>query len=119
MKIKDVRIYIKPGTPKQRSVSNRGGMELVPPGRSGRFTHASGFGPPSELPEGWLEACQDSTEYPTFDATLRLVTDGPLHPYTSFGSDFLKRRFEPDFFEIKCDLCEQASRHTQTSKLRK
>ena len=88
MKIKDVRIYIKPGTPKQRSVSNRGGMELVPPGRSGRFTHASGFGPPSELPEGWLEACQDSTEYPTFDATLRLVTDGPLHPYTSFGSDF-------------------------------
>ena len=104
MQIKDVRIYIKPGAPKQRSVSNRGGMDKVPDGRSGLFTHAAGFGPPSQLPEGWLEACQDSTEYPTFEATLRLVTDGPLDAYTSFGSDFHQDDLVHQAQQFKIDI---------------
>jgi len=88
MQIKDVRIYIQPGPLQQRSVSHRGGIEPVPQGRSNMFTHAAGFGPDSDLPEGWLEACQDSTAYPTFEATLRLVTDGPLDAYASFATSF-------------------------------
>ena len=56
MQIRDVRIYIRPGEPQARSVGNRGGMEKAPPGLSGLFTHAAGFGAPPELPAGWLQA---------------------------------------------------------------
>ncbi|NKB71994.1 MAG: hypothetical protein GKR89_33370 [Candidatus Latescibacteria bacterium] len=88
MQITDVRIYIEPGQPQQRPVSNRGGMEKVPPGLSGLFTHAEGMGQPAPLPQGWEEACHDPTFYPTFNATLRLVTDGPLDAYCTFASGF-------------------------------
>ena len=99
MRIRDVRIYIRPGEPQARSVGNRGGMEKAPPGLSGLFTHAAGFGAPPELPASWLEACTDDTLHPTWTATLRLVTDGPLDAYTSFGNGF-----HPD------DLTHQARR---------
>ena len=99
MRIRDVRIYIQPGEPQTRSVGHRGGMEKAPPGLSGLFTHAAGFGAPPELPAGWLEACTDETLHPTWTALLRLVTDGPLDAWTNFGSGF-----HPD------DLAHQARR---------
>lgn len=104
MQITDVRIYILPGEPKQRSVDHRGGIDKVPQGRSNMFTHASGFGPSSELPDGWLEACQDPTEYPTFEATLRLETDGHLDAYASFSTGFHKEELVHKAQEFKIHL---------------
>ena len=68
------------------------------------FTHASGFGPSSELPDGWLEACQDPTEYPTFEATLRLETDGHLDAYASFSTGFHKEELVHKAQEFKIHL---------------
>ncbi len=86
MQIRDVKFYILEGPPRSRHVSSRGRgtMEKVPPGLSGLFTHSSGFR--SQGPEG-IEYREEATR-PTYSSMLRLVTDGGVDAFTTFGSGF-------------------------------
>ena len=102
MVIKEAKIYISAGAPATRHVKNtRGGMEKVPPGLSGLFTHSLGFR--GQPPEDVIEFKED-TPHPTFSSTLRLVTDGDLDAYSSFGGgahldevEWKAREFQADF----------------------
>lgn len=86
MLINDSKIYILEGEPRTRQARNyRDGIDKVPPGLSGLFTHSLGFR--GQRPEDVIEY-RDETPCPTYTATLRLVTDGDLDAYTSFGTSF-------------------------------
>ena len=86
MQIKAIQFYILPGEPKVREVDgSRGGMEKVPPGWTGLFTHTHGLrghlgNPPVHY--------RDDKPSPTFRSVLRLVTDGELSAYTDFATGF-------------------------------
>ncbi len=87
MLIKDVKLYVNPGPPKQWQVSSRGrgGIDFVPPGLSGLMTHTLGFRPQRE--DEIVEFVEPEAR-PTFTTTLRLVTDGDLDAHTEFGSGY-------------------------------
>ena len=102
MLIKEAEIYILPGPPGRRQATNRGlgTIEPVPPGLSGLFTHALGFR--AQRPEEIVEYQGD--EQPTYTATLRLVTDGPLDAYTPFGSGFSREELEWEARQFKARI---------------
>jgi L-alanine-DL-glutamate epimerase-like enolase superfamily enzyme len=86
MLIKSIEFYVLPGEPRVREVDgSRGGMEKVPPGWTGMFTHTHGLrghlGNPSVH-------YRDDKPSPTFRLVLRMVTDGDLSAYTDFASGF-------------------------------
>lgn len=87
MNIQQIVVYVVEGEPSLRRVGHPHGgtISKIPPGLSGRFTHSSGFGGPvdPEPPEYVSDA-----EAPTYNATLRLVTDGDLDAYASLASGF-------------------------------
>jgi L-alanine-DL-glutamate epimerase-like enolase superfamily enzyme len=87
MNIRQVVIYINAGPPARREVGHRhgGSIDKIPPGLSGRFTHTSGYGGTDALTAPVYVA---EEEAPTFNATLRLVTDGDLDAHASFGGGF-------------------------------
>ena len=93
MLIKELKFYITEGEPATRQATNRdrGTMMKVPPGLSGLFTHAEGVGVKD------LDAiCEFPPEpmAPTYNAVLRLVSDGDLDAYASFGSGFSRSELE-------------------------
>ena len=49
--IKEVKLYVVAAGERERAAIGRGGMELVPPGLSGLFTHGEGIGFDTEIPE--------------------------------------------------------------------
>jgi len=86
MRITDTKTYILEGEPRTRQTRNyRDGIDKVPPGLSGLFTHTLGFR--GQRPEDAIEY-RDETPRPTYTATLRLITDGDLDAYTGFGTSF-------------------------------
>ena len=102
MQIKEARIYISAGAPGTRHVVNsRDTMEKVPPGLSGMFTHSLGFR--GQRPEDVIEY-KDDTPRPTYNSTLRLVTDGDLDAYTSFGGGFHQDDLEWEAKKFKADI---------------
>ena len=91
MRIVDVKLYITQGEPDHWQVRSRGSIEPVPPGLSGLMTHTLGFRP---WRPGERIAYRDDTPRPTYRATLRLVTDGPLDAYTTLGSGYSQGELE-------------------------
>jgi L-alanine-DL-glutamate epimerase-like enolase superfamily enzyme len=86
MKIQQIVIYVQQGEATRRQTSVHGGsIDLIPPGLSGRFTHSSGFGGPLAVEAPVYVADEEG---PTYNATLRLVTDGDLDAFTRFGGGF-------------------------------
>jgi L-alanine-DL-glutamate epimerase-like enolase superfamily enzyme len=86
MQIKAVKFYILPGEPVVRQVDgSRGGMEKVPPGWTGMFTHTHGLR--GHLGNPNVNYCDDKAS-PTFRSVLQLVTDGELSAYTDFATGF-------------------------------
>ena len=81
MLIKEVKLYVVAAGERERAAVGRGGMELVPPGLSGLFTHGEGIGSDTEIPEYREQA-------PAYDLILRLVTDGDLDAHTTYASGF-------------------------------
>ena len=81
MLIKEVKLYVVAAGVRERAAIGRGGMELVPPGLSGLFTHGEGIGSDVEIPEFREQA-------PAYDLILRLVTDGDLDAHTTYASGF-------------------------------
>ncbi|MSR84247.1 MAG: hypothetical protein EXS58_15210, partial [Candidatus Latescibacteria bacterium] len=102
MLIEEARIYVLPGPSGRRQATNRGlgTIEPVPPGESGLFTHALGFR--AQRPDEVVE--YQGEEQPTYMATLRLVTDGPLDAYTSFGGGFSQEELEWEARQFKARL---------------
>ncbi|MDA0337623.1 MAG: hypothetical protein O2782_20860 [bacterium] len=87
MNIRQIVIYIVEGPPARRQVGHGhgGSIDRIPPGLSGRFTHTSGYGGTAELTAPVYVADEEA---PTYAATLRLITDGDLDAWASFGSGF-------------------------------
>ncbi len=86
MKILDTKIYILEGEPRIREVSgSRNFIDKVPPGLSGLFTHTGGIR--GQRGEDRIEYRSD-TPLATYDARLRLITDGDLDAHTGFSSGF-------------------------------
>jgi L-alanine-DL-glutamate epimerase-like enolase superfamily enzyme len=85
--IRQIVVHVTEGPPARRQVGHPhgGSIDKIPPGLSGRFTHTSGFGGTVQVEPPVYVAAQDT---PTYNATLRLVTDGDLSAWTSFGSGF-------------------------------
>ncbi len=81
MLIKDVKLYVVAAGVRERAAVGRGGMELVPPGLSGLFTHGEGIGLDTEIAEYREQA-------PGYDLILRLVTDGDLDAHATLASGF-------------------------------
>lgn len=84
MQIKAIKCYISESEPRVRreSAGNRGSIEPAP-GISGLFTHSYGLG----LEPPFLEFKSKAPE-PTYTLTLRLMTDGDLDAYATYGSGF-------------------------------
>ena len=101
MVIKDVRFYIRPGQPACREVRSRGGIDKVPPGLSGLFTHTAGVVGDQPIydeamfhGERQVVCYRDETPRPTYSATIRLVTDSGMDAYASFGSGYHEDELE-------------------------
>ena len=110
MMIKDVRFYISEGEPRKRNTQSRGNIDKVPPGLSGLFTHTGGLGTRVEVDEERIEPGALCLEYtaeeasPTYNATIRLVTDGDFDAYADFGWDFHADDLEWKAKEFKAQI---------------
>ena len=83
MRIKAVTFYIEQGTEQIREINANNGVIVPAVGVSGVFTHSHGIGlasPPVSF--------KSETALPTYTATLRLETDGPLDAYTTYASGY-------------------------------
>ena len=86
MIIRQIEVCVVEGPSARRRVGgSRGSIDKIPPGLSGRFTHTAGFGGEVAVEPPLYEADEES---PTYAATIRLVTDGELSAWASFGSGF-------------------------------
>jgi len=84
--IRQVEVYVMEGPPARRRAGGpRGSIDKIPPGLSGRFTHTSGFGGAVPL-QAPVYVAEEET--PTYNATLRLVTDGSFSAWAGFGTGF-------------------------------
>ena len=103
MNIRQIIVYITAGAPARRQVGHGhgGSIDKIPPGLSGRFTHTSGYGGTPELTPPVFVADEET---PTYKATLRLVTDGDLDAYTSFGGGFHQDDLEWEAKKFKADI---------------
>lgn len=95
MLIREARFYIRPGAPACREVSSRGGIDKVPPGLSGLFTHTAGMDGDRPIfdeamfhAQRQVTAYRDETPRPTYTCTLRLVTGTGMDAYATFGSGY-------------------------------
>ena len=113
MIIKDMKFYIQKGEPKKRHTSSvgRATIEKVPPGLSGLFTHSAGFRDNSVTIEDERVAADalcmeytDEKESPTYTSMIRLVTDGGLDGYASFGSGFHAEEVEWEAKVFKSEI---------------
>jgi L-alanine-DL-glutamate epimerase-like enolase superfamily enzyme len=84
MRIIDVKLYVRPEPPSTwRADAQRGFIEFAPDNISGLMTHTHGLR--AHRPDE-LIVYEDLTPRPSFTTTLRLVTDGPLDAYGTFGA---------------------------------
>ena len=104
MLIKELKFYIAEGAPATRQATNRdrGTMMKVPPGLSGLFTHAEGVR--GRAPDDEYCEFPPEPEAPTYDATLRLVTDGGLDAYAPFGTGFSCSELEWECKDFKARI---------------
>lgn len=86
MKITKATFYLTETEPQLRQVryADRGGIDKVPPGLSGLFTHCEGIGPEPDLQ---IEFTADAPA-PMYRLQLRLHTDGPLDAYSDWASGY-------------------------------
>ena len=91
MLIREIKLYVRKRGLAKRSVAGRGGIEKVPPGVTGLFTHDQGIGASS--PEGLTEYTDDR---PTqeYELILRLVTDGELDAFSTYSVGFSSQELE-------------------------
>ena len=92
MKITKATFYLSETEPQVRQVryADRGGIDKVPPGLSGLFTHCEGIGPEPDL---HIEYATDEP-IPMYSLQLRLHTDGPLDAYADWGSGYSASELE-------------------------
>ena len=92
MKITKATFYLSETEPQVRQVryADRGGIDKVPPGLSGLFTHCEGIGPEPDL---HIEYATDEP-VPMYRLQLRLHTDGPLDAYADWGSGYSASELE-------------------------
>ena len=84
MQITDVKFYLTQGDPEHRVIQSlQATMEPVPPGINGLFTHTHGLRG-ADVPTEWRSA----EPLPSYDLILRLLTDGPLDAYMTYGTGF-------------------------------
>ncbi len=104
MLIKELKFYVAEGAPATRQATNRdrGTMMKVPPGLSGLFTHAEGVR--GRAPDDEYCEFPPEPEAPTYDATLRLVTDGGLDAYAPFGTGFSCSELEWECKDFKARI---------------
>ena len=86
MRITKATFYLTETTAQLRQVkyADRGGIDKVPPGLSGLFTHTEGMGPEQDLQ---IEFVADAPA-PMYRLQLRLHTDGPLDAYADWGNGY-------------------------------
>jgi len=92
MKITKATFYLIETAPQLRQVrfADRGGMDKVPPGLSGLFTHSSGLG----LADDRIIEFTADAPAPTYKLQLRLHTDGPLDAYCDWASGYSATELE-------------------------
>ena len=92
MKITKATFYLHETEPQVRQVryADRGGIDKVPPGLSGLFTHCEGIGPEPDL---HIEYATEGP-VPMYGLQLRLHTDGPLDAYADWGSGYSASELE-------------------------
>lgn len=92
MQINDVRFYINKGDAEHRVITSpQATMEPVPPGINGLFTHTHGLRG-ADAPTEWRSA----EPLPTYQLMIRLVTDGRLDAYMTYGTGFSPAELEAE-----------------------